>query len=214
MKRTILVFLAIFSLTTTAHAHSGYHYAGVSRTAKVARYSSAIMTVKALPTQMSVQAIGWTALADLGGSGAYVEAGVGMPYPGGRPNTVSLWWANNNKWSAQTVASVPLGTPVLVEITKKDGESRAIARWTWVTANGVTKTVQKSVSVKGWVVGPGIHPTQAEVYTRSTTDHPRPFVIEFQDVKIYPEDLSTAYLYKDDPYYPVGTLTDFSVTYP
>jgi hypothetical protein len=214
LKRTIPTFLLAATLfASTANAHSGYHYAGLSHTAKVARYSSAIMTVKALPTQVFVQAIGWTALWDRGASENYVEAGVGKPYKYGG-GAVYLWWASDKKWSTNVVGSVPLGTPVLVELSKVDGTNRVTARWTWTTASGTIKSLTKSILVSKWYTGPGIHPTQAEVYTNSTTDHPRPFIIDFQDVTLYPQDSATAYLCKDDPYYAVGTLTDFSVTYP
>ena len=81
LKHTIPTFLLAATLfASTAHAHSGYHWTGLSHTAKVVHYSSAIMIVRALPPQVLVQAIGWTALWDLGVSGNYVEAGVGKPY--------------------------------------------------------------------------------------------------------------------------------------
>src|SRR5262245_26861035 len=161
LKRIIPTFLLAATLfASTAHAHSGYHWAGVSHTAKVARYSSAIITVKALPTQPFVQALGWTSLWDLGGSDNYVEAGGGMKYPGGTSNTVQLWWANNKKWAANIVGTVPLGTPVLVELSKVDGVNRVQVKWTWTTSGGTLKSLTKSVSVGTWYNGPGVHPTQ------------------------------------------------------
>jgi hypothetical protein len=214
MKRTIIALLAILSLATATQADSGYHYAGVSHTAKVAHDTSAIITVTKLPTQVYSQAIGWTLLWDYQGTNAYVEAGVGMLYPGGKPKTVSLWWASNAKNPGGIVGSVPLGTPVLVELHKTDGVQSVQVRWTWTTPNGRVKSISRSFSVLGWVNGPGIHSTKAEVYSFSATVHPNPFAIQFNDVTIYPEDTSCAYLQSTPPYVAVGTLTDFSVTYP
>jgi hypothetical protein len=214
MKRTIIAVLAILSLATATQAGLGYNYAGVSHTAKVAHDTSVIITITHLPRQVYSQAIGWTLLWDTQGTGAYVEAGVGMLYPGGKPKVVSLWWASNSKNPGGKVGSVPLGTPVLVELHKSDGVQSVQVRWTWTTPNGRVQSISRSFPVQGWVNGPGIHSTKAEVYSSSATVNPNPFAIQFNDVTIYPEDTSSAYLQSTPPYVPAGTLTDFSVTYP
>lgn len=214
MKRTIIVCLTLLSLTTTVHAGSRYRYAGVSRTAKAAYYTTATMTLTALPTakvcSLGCHVLAWTILAQSTKLDNYVEAGVGFePLKNSNNKQVALWWTNQKKQVAQIEGYVPIGTSVKVEITKVNGNNAALVEWTW--PGGYKK---KAVSLGTWRVDPGIHPTQLEVTTTSSASPPGPVAIRVENIRIYPEDVGTAYLYSDAPYIPVGTLTDFSVTYP
>ena len=212
--KTVAFAMMLSIVPSIANAWSGWYYAGVSRTADVAHYTTATMQFSTLPPfsscGVSCHVLGWTILADSGSFNHYVEAGVGCEPGTHHPcDQQWLWWTNQKKKTAQFIRSIPLGTPVKVEITKIDGQNYAKAEWSWP---GGYRT--KQIALGKWYVGAAIHPTQLEVYVYNKPSFPSPLAFSATGINIYPEDSASAYLYDQSPLDAIGTLEGYTVTLP
>ncbi len=198
----IAVFITCFmAFASIADAHKGYHYAGLKGTAKNTHETWASMMMPHKPTKVkkSGHVIGWTILWDVGGSEQYVEIGIGY-VPRKCKKAVTLWWASPAHPYVNKVACVPFGAWVNVDLQKLDGDETILATWEW---NG--NAIEKSIRVKGWLTGPGYHPTKAEVYGT----HAKHVELHFADIPTFEGDTLDWHI--DGPWQPYGTFDMFTV---
>jgi hypothetical protein len=221
-----LVGAVLSFLPRSADAHFGYHWAGVSSTAKVAYTAQVTITMLAHPKncELGCHSIAYQNLWDYGpgGSGNFVQAGVALDWR--YPSKIALWWeSQDNIGVNQTGDYVPLGTPVTIEMQKNDGEKFVTVRWKWKKNGKDVKPKIIKVKTPQWVKGPGVHPVFYEMlssdlskysYSKPLVEHPGPVWVRFSNVMIYPQDLGTVFLYSSPPYKPTGTITEFEVRYP
>jgi hypothetical protein len=219
---TVLILL----FAPVAQADFGYHYAGFSQTASVARYNRAIMTLHKKPepcVRGRCHVVSWVILWDLVHSGRWAEAGIGYnPSWKKSGNRVSLWWASEDHPYGVVVGTVPYGTPVEVKMEKWDGDEEIQVLWCWRDANGQEQQLFRQVPAPGWETGPGIHPAKIEVFTDARNPVAHPSVsMEMNGVAQFPEDNSV--LQSSGPYiawqhYPwvenLGQLGWFRVEHP
>ena len=216
-----LLIAGTLLLSSLAHAHSDYHHAGVSNTARVAYTNQATMMIQGTLTFKKAWVLGWAILWDTcpdnpvaycnpaDRSENYVEAGIGFntydKWTSKGSNRVALWYASDSNTGGTSVGTVPVGTPVTVSLTKNDGQKYVTVRWDWPGG-----TLSRQVPVSGWLNGPGIHPVKAEIYGGHPTVN-----IQFSNVSWWPEDSTQgAYLLQEAPYHVSGTLAGFTVRGP
>jgi hypothetical protein len=210
MKVLLFLLLFLFPVPTSA---AQYYYTGVSKTAKVAYTTEARLRMDAHPKckSISCHAIAWTALWDAGGTGQYVEVGIGYSDRArcGKNTSVALWWASPQRPAGVFIGCVAKGTDVLVSATRSDGEEGVTATWEWEGGK-----VTRWVPTPGWVTGPGIHPTKIEVYSARDRWIPGPVSLFVSDVRLYAED-TEAFLQQTAPYWavPGSTTATFAVAY-
>ena len=225
-SRLGLAIALILLFASSVQADFGYHYAGFSKTASVARYNRAVMTLHEKPqpcVRGHCHVVGWVVLWDVDHSGRWAEAGIGYnPAWKKSGNRVSLWWASEDQPYGVVVGTVPYGTPVEVKIEKWNSNEEIRVLWRWRDANGQEQRLFRKVPAPGWKTGPGIHPAKIEVFTDAKNPVAHPSVsMEMNGVAQFPEDNSI--LQSSDPYiawqhYPwtenMGQLGWFRVEYP
>lgn len=188
-----------------------YYYAGIKNTAKVARKTSAVITVGALPTNcVDCRAVGWVSLDDPDESGQWVKAGLGYSSSACSPEKeAQLWLMSKDDLHEEVVDCVPLGMRVKVSILKEDGKQEALVTWEL----GLDRWT-RVVALPGWVNGPGKHPAKVEVVSPADKPKPRPVSIGIGDILLYPED-SKVEFQSSFPYQlsPIDYFRAFSVEY-
>jgi hypothetical protein len=180
---TLTLFFLLLSASSTMGNTRQHHFTGIRNTAKVARQTSAIIRMDALPAGfLDCRAVGWTSLNDEDDSGQWVKAGIGYRAKDWLPEKpVALWWTSTRSQTAEIVGCVPLHTEVKVSIDKRDGIEQAFVTWKW-DGGQLTQAVQ----LPGWITGPGTHPTKVEVFAASDAAPPKPVSITIRDITLYP----------------------------
>ena len=208
----IVPFLLFLVSASPVQAYQ-YYYTGVSNTAKVAYTTSARLRMDAHPRcrGTSCHAIAWTALWDIGGTGQYVEVGIGYSDRSRCPKRarVALWWASPQEPSGSFIGCVPKGTEVTVSATRYNGYEGITATWEW---DDGYETLW--IHTPGWSEGPGIHPTKIEIYSVSDWWTPWPVALSVSEVLLYDED-TDAFLQQSEPYWavPESTIHSFAIDY-